>query len=467
MAKREREKREINETCESTRPFFACFAYFAVFAFSLLSQSGNQSSIDGRWNMTLETDLRRIEIIADIRVDNSGSARLVIISSADGEDGLFTGKITNSRLLLKGSYDRKTRELDLTLSGDRLTGKMTGDHLRADIQGQRPPPSSREVSKWRHGMLFDAMWNGINKSFYDPKLNGIDQAAVRRRHLKQIKAARDDGELTVAVRRMLRELQTSHTDFYLSTGKPTNVLKAEKVAWKQIGPSAGYLALRDFTAEDFIAFDRRLDKAMGEAIKQPALVLDLRGNRGESLEEALHALNFLLPEGRPVAYFVTRDGMAKLKVSSIDQVDPSSLPSAFIDDQAAVLKFPGAGMYRAGGKYMYPYRGRIAVLIDESCLGSCELFAAAMKEAGVATLIGRRTRGAALIPSPVTFEFGTMLMMFPRDVKGWRMDLPAIDVRTAGKMKIEGKGVNPDIPVERSQAGDADLERAMRWLEKK
>ena len=35
-------------------------------------------------------------------------------------------------------------------------------------------------------------------------------------------------------------------------------------------------------------------------------LLDLRGNRGETMEAALLALNFLLPQGRPVAYFATR-----------------------------------------------------------------------------------------------------------------------------------------------------------------
>ena len=114
--------------------------------------------------------------------------------------------------------------------------------------------------------------------------------------------------------------------------------------------------------------------------------------------------------------------------------------------------------------FLRPYRGRIALLIDEHCAGSCELFAAAMKEAGAATLIGRRTRGALLLPAPVNFTI-IGWAGYPRNqVRGWRIELPTTEVRTAGRAKIEGRGVDPDIAVERRANEDADLARALQWF---
>jgi C-terminal processing protease CtpA/Prc len=423
--------------------------------------------MNGRWNLVVENDQWRSQMIADLRVKSDGAANLVILTPADGEDGLFTGTVTGDRLSLKGMYERSAAEFDLKVSGNGVSGKMAGDKWSAGVEGHRAQIAASEVSPKKYAMLFEGIWNGVSKFFFDPRLNGVDPTTVRQQYLPRVKAARNDGELTVAIRQSLRELRASHTEFFLATDNPPTNLKKDRVSWKQLTPDVSYLALTNFTAEDLQQFDTVIDRAMDEVVKRSALIVDLRGNRGENLEASLAALNFLLPEGRSVAYFVTRDGLARLGVSSIDQIDPSKLPAAFVDNQIGISKFQGAGMYLAGGKYKRPFRGRIALLIDERCAGSCELFAAAMKEAGTATLIGRRTKGALLFSTPVTFTFAKWISAFKSEVKGWRLDLPTMDIRTAGRMKIEGRGVEPDVPVERSTSGDADLTRALQWLEEK
>lgn len=428
------------------------------------SQDLNLESLRGRWSLVSETDQRQSEMIADLHIDPNGKAKLVILSAAHGDDGIFTGKLTGQQLLLNGQYEGSEAKLELTFTHDRASGKMMGDQWSTNISGQRVQVIASEIPVSRYEMLFDAVWNGVSKYFYDPKLNGVNLAAVRQRHLPHVKAARSDSELVIAIRQSLRELHSADTDFLLSTGRPMTKLKTDRVTWKSLSPGMIYLSISNFIGDDLRQFDAMLDRAMDEVSKHQALVLDLRGNRGENLEAAMAALNFLLPEGRSIAYFATRDGLARLGVSSIDQIDPPSLPAAFIDNQIGISKFQGAGMYLAGGKYKRPYLGRMVVLVDESCAGSCELFAAAMKESGAATLIGRRTRGALLSSSPVTFTSVKWIPMFKSDIKGWRMDLPMMDLRTAGRMKIEGKGVDPDVVVERSSTDDAELKRAVQWL---
>ena len=437
---------------------------YSLIPASIASQKLTPASLNGRWILTIEDDARRIEMPADLRLEANDRVKLVLLGKTEGETGLFTGASSANRLLVQGSFSRSPAEIALTLNGDRMSGHITNKWLQAEASGTRAPAVAPEVPVNRYDVLLGAVLNGVNQNFYDPRLNGISLDALRARHLKKVKAARNDGELAVAIRQMLAELPASHLEFFLSTEKPPIVQKQEPIVWRQLEAGIGYLALLDFPAENLRNYDGLLNLAMVEMVKYPALVIDLRGNRGERLEAALAALNIILPEGRPVAYVATREAMARMKVAGIDRINPAALPAAYAGDNLAISKFQGAGMYLAGGKFKTPYRGKIALLVDEGCAGSCELFAAAMKEARAAALIGRRTRGALLLSTLVNFTI-IGWAGFPRNpVRGWRLEAPTTEVRTAGGARIEGRGVEPDITVERVTTSDAVLARAVEWL---
>ena len=448
---------------------FLCFLLTLLYSFfvsplSTASHSANLNSLDGRWLLTLEDDARRMEMPADLRIDSGAVANLVLLGKTDGEPGLFTGLLDGNRLSVKGNYSRRPAEISLRVSGNRMAGRITGDLLEAEIYATRSLDAGTEVSAKRYEALLGAVLNGVTEHFYDPRLNGVNLNALRARHLPKVKAARNEGELVVAIRKMLAELNASHLEFFYSLDQAQIVHKQEPIVWRQIEPGIGYLALLGFPAENLRDFDSLLNLAMSELVKNPALVIDLRGNRGERLDSALAALNIILPEGHPVAFFATRQAMSRMNISSIDRIDPSTLPSAYAGDNRETAKFQGAGMYLAGGKFKSPYHGRIALLVDEGCRGSCELFAAAMQEAHQATLFGRRTRGSMLLSIPVNFTI-IGWMGFPRDqVRGWQLEVPTTEVRTAGGAKIEGRGVEPDIVVERMTTNDADLARVLEWL---
>ncbi|MGH9842558.1 MAG: S41 family peptidase [Blastocatellia bacterium] len=443
---------------------FVLSAFSLAIFFSPTASFQQTSSLDGRWILTIEDDARRLEAPVDLRLEANDQVKLVLLGKTEGETGLFTGATNANRLLMQGRLSRSPAEINLTLNGDRMAGRITSERLQAEVSGVRAAAVAPEIPVSRYDVLLGAVLNGVNQNFYDPKLKGVSLDALRARHLKRVKAARNDGELAVAIRQMLAELGASHLEFFLSAEKPPVVQKQEPVVRRQLEAGVGYLALLDFPAENLWNYDGLLNLAMAEMVKYPALVIDLRGNRGERLEAALAALNIILPEGRPVAYVATRGAMARMKVSGIDRIDPAMLPAAYADDTLAASKFQGAGMYLAGGKFKTPYRGKIALLVDEGCAGSCELFAAAMKEARAATLIGQRTRGALLLSKPVNFTI-IGWAGFPRNtVRGWQLEVPTTEVRTAAGMKIEGQGVEPDIPVERVTTSDAALARAVEWV---
>jgi C-terminal processing protease CtpA/Prc len=453
--------KEIKMKSRLLHSFIICLTLTAL----AWPQSQSHIAISGRWNLTLENADWRIETPADLRVEYSGRARLVLLGPTDGAEGLYLGQLTGQQLSLTGQGLHGETALTLQAGGDLISGQLIEAGVRTEVRGRRAPPIQPEVSVKDYAMLGEAVWNGVNLHFYQLRPDGVDWNAVRDRSLPEIRAARDDGAVTVAIRRMLSQLQVSRVDFYLAGDGEGRFRKNSRVEWQSLSNETGYLALRDFSSEDLMSYDRELDRAMDEASKRPGLIVDLRHNRGDNLEAALAALNFILPEGRPVAYVANREALARLKVASIDQLDPASLPASFVDNQITLSKFQGAGMYLAGGKYKRPYRGKMAVLIDETCSGSCEIFAAALKEAGVATLIGRRTHGSVSFSSLVTFTFGNKMFSMARtEVKGWRMKLPSMNIRTAKGDRLEGRGVEPDVAVEISNTVDAELARAIEWI---
>ncbi|MFN0086003.1 MAG: S41 family peptidase [Blastocatellia bacterium] len=428
--------------------------------------SAHGAGLDGRWLLTIEDDARRIEAPVDLRIDGSGRARMVLLGRTEGDAGLFLGGLEANHLTVAGRMAGDKATFNLVLNGDRLMGRVAGDLLQAEVYGTRVAVAEPEVPVSRYEALLGAVLNGLTQNFYDPKLHGLTEGALRARYLPKVKAARNDGELVIAIRQMLAELRTSHAEFFLAADKPQVVHKSEAAIWRQIDETIGYLALPYLPGERLRDFDGLLNLAMTEMEKRPVLILDLRGNRGGAIEPALAALNLLLPERRRVAYFATRDALRRLRVESIDQLDPAVLPVADADDQAATAKFQGAGVYQAGGKFRAPYRGRIAVLIDERCADGCELLAAALRESGAATLIGRRTRGSLLLSTSVRFTI-IGWAGFPRNqVRGWQLEAPIAEVRTAARRRIESLGLDPDLPVDRSSTEDADLARALNWARK-
>ena len=160
--------------------------------------------------------------------------------------------------------------------------------------------------------------------------------------------------------------------------------------------------------------------ALGQA-DQHGVVLDLRSNPGGY---PLLALNALLPPRQLV--FFERDAKG---------LHPRSTDSS-----------------------TRPYEGPLAVLIGPGSMSAAEITAAALKRAGRAILIGRRTNGSVL--SSRTFALPD----------GGQVQLPVSDVLTPDRQRLEGVGVAPDIEVYPTateiQAGrDPALERAEQALQ--
>ncbi len=63
-------------------------------------------------------------------------------------------------------------------------------------------------------VAFDQVWELVRDRFYDPRLHGLDWAAVRDRFRPSAEAARSRAEIADAVNAMLATLNASHTRYY-------------------------------------------------------------------------------------------------------------------------------------------------------------------------------------------------------------------------------------------------------------
>jgi carboxyl-terminal processing protease len=116
------------------------------------------------------------------------------------------------------------------------------------------------------------------------------------------------------------------------------------------------------------------------------------------------------------------------------------------------LRKTGAVALKTGGRGKTPFRGRTVMLMDEKCASTAEGLLSMVKEAKAATLIGQRTAGA---------------LLSARDIKvtgGWTLRIPEADFRTLGGVNVEGRGIAPDITVEKRGGEDAELKRALEFI---
>jgi carboxyl-terminal processing protease len=159
----------------------------------------------------------------------------------------------------------------------------------------------------------------------------------------------------------------------------------------------------------------------------PAIVLDLRGNLGGPLDVLQKVLNLFFAEKTIIGAFRARDG------------------------KEITLK-------TNGGKSAY--RGRLIVLIDGGTGSAAETFAKAIQETGRGVVIGQ--------PSP-GWVMGARNYKLPND---FDVGIAMLDYRTAKGVRLEGRGVQPDVLVNLTvkdfrEKKDAVADRALQLLQGK
>ena len=157
--------------------------------------------------------------------------------------------------------------------------------------------------------------------------------------------------------------------FEITRGKiPTHSVDAAFM----VSDTTGYLRLSKFARTTYTEFLQSAMELMAEGMSH--LIIDLRGNSGGFLDQALLLADQFLPKGADIVYM---EGLHRKREG-----------------------------YSASGKGMLQQVG-LTVLIDDGSASSSEIFAGAMQDNGRATIVGRRSFGKGLVQEPTYFTDGS------------------------------------------------------------
>lgn len=139
-----------------------------------------------------------------------------------------------------------------------------------------------------------------------------------------------------------------------------------------VDATTGYIRLQDFAENTDRDLGIELDELAGEGMKR--LVLDLRGNPGGPLDQAIRVANRFLPRGDLIVY--TRG-----RVPNSDQDYVADRPTAY-------LSLP------------------VVVLVDRRSASASEIVAGALQDHDRALIVGETTFGKALVQSVYRLRAG-------------------------------------------------------------
>ncbi|MDP1914016.1 S41 family peptidase [Brevundimonas sp.] len=338
--------------------------------------------------------------------------------------------------------------------------------------------------------VFDRVWTEVRNQYYDPDLHGVDWSAARQTWRPVALLAVDDRSLYRALGGMLDLLDDDHAgasppavarrqatlrqrraaigvslrpelagESYLIEGvRPGSpaaeagvaegwrLITAEGAPWtpeqdlaegrpvtlamldaegesrsltltpRMMDPVPAFAADRSrpgvlvLTVE---GFESGLGRWMGEQLADLPpdidVVIDLRGNPGGLLAEADAVLSCFLPRQR---FWATRTGRSGRRIE---------------------LRTAGGC-----GALDRPIGNDVAVLVDANSRSAAELTPAALQEARRAVVIGAPTAGAVLISQETRLP------------DGGRLSLSRADFITSGGVRLEKRGVTPDVAAPRT-----------------
>lgn len=184
-----------------------------------------------------------------------------------------------------------------------------------------------------------------------------------------------------------------------------------------------HISLYSFSANSAALFSEAFERFVASGSRK--LVIDLRGNPGGYLEASVDIASHFLPKGTPI---VTED---------FDQKEENNVHTSL-------------------GYNDVPSGTKTVVLIDGGSASASEIFAGALQDNAVATIIGTKSFGKGSVQTLMTIDGGSLKVTVARWV-------------TPSGHWIMGNGVTPDIVVPYTAADaeakrDPQMARAIRYL---
>ncbi|MEV4334333.1 S41 family peptidase [Streptomyces sp. NPDC049597] len=360
-------------------------ALTAVFA-TVLATAAATGGLPGERQETS----RRLSVHAAAQaVDRDAVARAAAEAMADGKSGTEAAEEFVSRSGDRWSAVYDSEEFEEFENA--LDGEYTGVGLRTRRTGGRT-----EVAEVQKGGPADRA--GIRPG---DLLRTVDGQEVARRPVTDVVAllrGADGTDVVLGLERDGRRWTETLTRTLLTT---------ESVTVRRVGEDTVMIKVSSFTKGS----GARVREAVRRAPEGAGVLLDLRGNAGGLVSEAVTAASAFLDGGLVATYDLRGEQQA---------------------------------LYADGGG---DTRRPLVALVDAGTMSAAELVTGALKDRGRAITVGSRTFGKGSVQMPSRLPDGSVA------------ELTVGHYRTPSGHSVDGKGITPDLP-----AGEGAEQRARSVL---
>ena len=197
-------------------------------------------------------------------------------------------------------------------------------------------------------------------------------------------------------------------------------VEINQVESKILENNIGYIEFSSFDDGSSKEFEVKLDELINKGIKH--LIIDVRDNGGGIVEEAEEISNLFLDKNNIIMIEINKNGNEEITKAEEDKKISTDMS--------------------------------IIILTNENTASAAEIFVGALKENGVAKVVGERTFGK-----------GVMQEIAPLP-DGGALKLTIEEFKTPNGNEINKKGIEPDIEIEENNYTETDeqLQKAIETL---
>lgn len=218
---------------------------------------------------------------------------------------------------------------------------------------------------------------------------GMDLSLLVNNYVK----GEEGSQLTITV---YRENSGEYKDITL-TRRPIDV---QTVSGKMLDEEIGYISVAEFDCVTADQFKSKIEELQGEGMKR--LIIDLRNNPGGEVTTVVSMADYILKDGGRILTVANKKGTEE----TYDAEDGHSLEIPMV------------------------------VLVNGNSASASEVFTGAMKDYGVATIVGTKTFGKGIVQTLMPLSDGSAIK------------LTTDHYYTPNGNDIHGKGIEPDLEVE-------------------
>ena len=218
---------------------------------------------------------------------------------------------------------------------------------------------------------------------------GMDLSLLVNNYVK----GEEGSQLTITV---YRENSGEYKDITL-TRRPIDV---QTVSGKMLDEEIGYISVAEFDRVTADQFKSKIEELQGEGMKR--LIIDLRNNPGGEVTTVVSMADYILKDGGRILTVANKKGTEE----TYDAEDGHSLEIPMV------------------------------VLVNGNSASASEVFTGAMKDYGVATIVGTKTFGKGIVQTLMPLSDGSAIK------------LTTDHYYTPNGNDIHGKGIEPDVEVE-------------------